>query len=684
MCVCVCPLSRMLTASSSNVSYYPTQRLSGGVCRGSMYLDNNRLVFGELTGSFLRIYDSYTSWKRNEVPWQIWEQVGNAACDKDRCSFRLVTRHSTTVYCTMASSQERNLWLNALQTALERFLATEDKITRRETKAQPVHHASSKGPFLWGNSNSGNWNCVVCQKRKADTIAVPFGYEKRQSVCSDCAIAEGLLWHMISYHGMQLAFQEEIGLIAETRDMVATNNSYLQTEEFTLKARQCPSLQELTMSGNDDKQNNALEVLDDLVGISEAAELKKQAFVVAAADMGTALQLLQEQALSVDTSNNTVLQAVLDFLLDLCEQGELSSVAFFWPQICHLHLRMIPAVTALQQRRCELMQDFLLTVATRYSIHLALELVWSHLADLEQTLGFDLPSSNTSNSGDTAAEASNSETTVSWHGRRRRFAVLQFLCEFESLLFDFEGGWGGGSVSLGKLLCPRGETIELLKDVANRIQKQRFMSNETKLNHSERWERLDRTSQSLSQQADEKLRIAKNADYFSCHLAFSKRLADIAEKLRFMDLADRASFLEQELTLLNSSGTMGGDPLNRIRNHLVRVVRVPATEGHVFRSKERTPVLLLIEVIDEMMIEEMDKAQPLEKFGEFDTANHDSETTATTSIEKILLAKEVDNTSEGNVNQTIQEEPCPQLLPPSDDAYLNGSKYSPGRKSSLY
>eukprot|EP00957_Ditylum_brightwellii_P193159 14708056-Ditylum_brightwellii.AAC.1 len=49
---------------------------------------------------------------------------------------------------------------------------------------------------------------------------------------------------------------------------------------------------------------------------------------------------------------------------------------------------------------------------------------------------------------------------------------------------------------------------------------------------------------------------------------------------------------------------MGGDPMNIVSDFssggmsgLSNVVNVPSTEGHVFRSKERTPVLLLMEIL---------------------------------------------------------------------------------------
>jgi hypothetical protein len=252
-------------------------------------------------------------------------------------------------------------------------------------------------------------------------------------------------------------------------------------------------------------------------------------------------------------------------------------------------------------------------VAVKYSIHLALELVWSHTADLEESLQ---PANFLNGS---AYAAASSVYTCSTHCRRRRFAVLRFLCELESLLFDFDGGWGGGSVCLGKMLQPTTHQLQLMKRVAHQLVQALLRSSSDnsnerrrRLSRSARWDLLsvaDRRNRPPEEQAAEKLRIARHADYYSCHLNFSKRLADIAEKLRFMDLTYRAGALEEELNLLNASGTMGGDPLNKIRDYLIRVVRVPSTEGHVFRSKERTPVLLLMEIIDEQAEEESEREE---------------------------------------------------------------------------
>jgi hypothetical protein len=285
-----------------------------------------------------------------------------------------------------------------------------------------------------------------------------------------------------------------------------------------------------------------------------------------------------------------LLQCILEFLLELIDDGEMNTLAFFWSQLCCIHLRMLPPQDAAALKRVELVEDFLLTVSTRHSIQLAIELIWSHTADLEDSQGL-VP-------------------TCSRECKRRRVAVIRFICELESLLFDFDSGWGGGTVCVGTVLSPSTHQVKLLANGMQDLQLFRKQAPD-RLSRSVRMDKITNQKNSNSapgtipsspqNRAQEALRIAQNADYFSSHLAFTKRLCDIAEKLRFMPVEQRPKALQADLAKLNVSGAMGGDPLNKVRdNHnLSRVVRVPWTEGHVFRSKERTPVLLLMEVVDE-------------------------------------------------------------------------------------
>lgn len=378
---------------------------------------------------------------------------------------------------------------------------------------------------------------------------------------------------------------------------------------------------------------------------NQAVEMKNEVLKVAG-DMGAAIRLLQEYALdrnclyasstSVSSGGDgregwrsvEMLACVLEFFLDLCDNGDIGAVAFFWPQFAQIHLQMLPPMDAVSMLRVELMEDFLLTVCVKHSVHLALELIWSCIADIEESMGGKNLEHSSMSSSATAAAAGGAAC------RRRRFALVRFVCELESLLFDFDGGWGGGSVGLRGMVSLSVHQAVLINDAMIALQKYRVHGSHC-LSRSVRIEKLKRdtavrrernarvsSNQSIAEskshdissslpsynnstQSDQdiaihKYKIARNAEYYSTQLMFTRRLGDIAESLHFIDPKLRPYELEQELNTLNSSGQMGGDPLNQIcldENDLTSVLHIPSTEGHVFRSKDRTPVLMLMEVM---------------------------------------------------------------------------------------
>jgi hypothetical protein len=624
-------------------SYYSAER-QDGVCRGTVWRQpsgsgnsspassfvtsssseySRSCDYCVLIGPLLDCYESYIAWSKGDPPLSVYTVVGASSMPSE-IAFRLVTNQGTHLLCQSTSKPCRDVWLAAFHAGLELALTDSSLNLLQQPRFAPLTPPKSNRL----NIRTRRY-CVSCGatdgngKSVAASVApLPqYGMEGRVDLCHDCSIAQGLLAHteftttclqsaqqtqtalhqarelcwnaVLSSQPQQLTTGDDEDDHSEEEPVVDLSNPTARTAlqtllqdptQFEVLARISPFLHELSHSlvTNQISVPDFLEQLDEAAGTEDDASLgalKKQAFRVAG-DMGSAMKLLLDTALPKNRQrNSSELVCILDFLLDLCAEGELASVAFFWPQLCHLHLRLLPPKNAVQVATVELVEDFLLTVSTRYSIQLALELVWSHTADLEDSLVAD--------------------AVCAVACRRRRFAVLRFVCELESLLFDFDGGWGGGSVSLGRILSPTNHQVELLKERMQQIQTLR--RNQHILSSSARLDLLTRSKITLHPQvaANEKLRMAKNADYFSCNLNFTRRLSDIAEKLRFMDVSDRDAALQEELELLNASGTMGGDPLNKIRDHLVRVVRVPTTEGHVFRSKERTPVLLLMEVVDE-------------------------------------------------------------------------------------
>ena len=496
----------------------------------------------------------------------------------------MVTAQGTHIYCTCPTSMDRNVWLSSLHAGLEASLSC----SSGETTLPPFLPPS---PKVRGTKRN---YCKSCGKLAYQIVLegapLPqYGSEAQSLICPLCSLAQGVvldvqrlcnLYRQQGYEkdALQKArqcCQSVVNTCTTDEDATTMLLSLIHSPAFSTYRRVCPTVeyQCVLLETCRTFPTDFIEALNASLELQELGELKKQAFRVAG-DMGSAMKLLQ----SCDEQTD-MLRYILEFLLDLCQEGELSSVAFFWPQLQCIHLRMLPPENASQLEQVELLEDFLLTVCTQYSVQLALELVWGYAADLEDSL----------------------YTTMCLPAiRQRRFSVLRFVCELESLLFDFEHGWGGGSVALKNMIQPSPHQVTLLRMNMLQLQQHRLQHG-AHLSRSVRRDKLKNAKLELppEQGAQEALRIASNADYFSSHLSFIRRLGDVAEKLRHLDLQVRGSTLERELSLLNSSGSMGGDPLNRISDKLTRVVRVPQKEGHVFRSKERTPVLLLMEVVEE-------------------------------------------------------------------------------------
>ena len=600
-----------------------------------------------LVGVRLTCYESWLSMDKGHHPTAIYSVVGaSAISNAGDASFRVVTNQGTHLWCLPPSSTCRDLWLRALIAGLERHFAASSSNGGAPRLLKPIkpryHAANMKNPPLFCNS---------CGKlEKQDFPLVPscsplaqYGMESRMDLCPKCHVAQGLVEHVQWMQELYAAQYQEQQALLKARVAVLKSllpglqeDSISKTEPTTqieltplshhklsgvLTSAQCvdysrvsPTLEKLSIQFSQGLLGcmEFIELLEHSMGIKDSAmaKLKQQAFRFNG-DMGTALKLLAEHALPnphladddfADNSSNQnsieLLQCILEFFLDLLEEGELQSVAFFWPQLLNIHLQMLPASDSASLQRIELVEDFLLTVSTQHSIQLAIELIWSYTADLEDAR--TLP-----------------------YCAKRKYAVLRFLCELESLLFDFEMGWGGGSVTVGQFLAPSTHQIAILKSGMRAIQAYR-MAHPEGISRSQRQLKLLREKDQRDngesantepeKMATEALRIAKNADYLSTHMAFTKRLGDIAGRLFYQPIENRMNTLQNELAKLNSSGTMGGDPLNRVKvdDNFTRVVRIPIREGHVFRSKERTPVLLLVETLDESA--EVEQGKPLTPF----------------------------------------------------------------------
>lgn len=617
---------------SNNTGYHIAIRKHGS-CRGCLWKqqvqgvsqspkardanknDDTRRTFEYcvLTGVLFISYADCNSYRRGDHPINILKIVGASAFNPSPTvssdvsapptTFRMVTSRGTHIYCTTPTPIDCKVWLASLHAGLEASYSSAsapEQLVLQSPNAQ--RKSKNRGMFREKQIPT----CTSCG-RASDiiTLATPlpqYGNETRCHVCPECLVSQGVWLDIHSrcqlydaHRHEQQAFHNgkdecykiiygddsltDVDMTEAPTSISQANalRDLISSPAFGAYRRLCPKLEkscsELELGELDARE--FIYLLDESPD-PEMAELKKQAFRVAG-DMGSAMKLLAEYSAGGDLE---MFKHILDFFLDLCDEGDLSSVAFFWPQLQCLHLQLLPPKDCQELLRVELMEDFLLTVAVKHSVQLSLEIVWGYVADLEDSLF---------------------HTSISPSTRCRRFSVLRFVCELESLLFDFQDGWGGGSVSLRNMLTPSPHQVVMLRDGMMSLSTSRRELSSSFLSRSARMDKLLKAkfAKPPEEAADDALRAAKHADYFSSHMSFVRRICDVAEKLRFLEVEVREPTLVTDLESLNASGAMGGDPLNRVTSNLMRVVRVPTTEGHVFRSKERTPILLLMEVVEE-------------------------------------------------------------------------------------
>lgn len=238
-----------------------------------------------------------------------------------------------------------------------------------------------------------------CSDEDAETVATAPAEEPK---CVLTGLADALV-ALVSGKKFASYRQRSAGLDGMCQSLEDNGTKYVV--DFMEQLDECA--QSAESSGfYDSRSVSSKEKVDGIEG------MRKQFQV--AGDTSAALRLLYEYALPQNNqsvhNDSTMLATILEFFVDLCESGQIGALAFFWPQICHIHMQMLPPTDTKQLIRVEMIEDFLLTVATRYSVNLALSLSWGLTADLEESLG---------------------EAHCHPAARRRRFAVLRFVSELE-------------------------------------------------------------------------------------------------------------------------------------------------------------------------------------------------------------------------------------------------------------
>jgi len=254
--------------------------------------------------------------------------------------------------------------------------------------------------------------------------------------------------------------------------------------------------------------------------------------------------------------------STLDFLLTGVKQSVLR---FYLPQLFQIHLKMLPARSATALIILDLYEDFLIHLATNgKEVHISLSLIWHLLASLDD-------------GKEEGSGGNDSSQSIS----QKDSAMIFMLCKIESTIFCFQEGWGGGSVALGNLYPMKGSDHQqglLLLSVQALRSIRDSLPFKLKIDDAER--------ETLTEETKTKI-----ANSYRKQIIFMRQLSNLAEELFSVPHDQQAKYLADHLGQL----CLGISLATNSDNSISEVVRLPPSEGHVFRSKARTPVLLLLE-----------------------------------------------------------------------------------------
>ena len=302
--------------------------------------------------------------------------------------------------------------------------------------------------------------------------------------------------------------------------------------------------------------------------------------------------------------------------------GSHKALEFYLPQLYMIHNALLPARTAQGVFMLLMYEEFLLVLCQR-SVHIAMEVTWHTLALLQK------------NHSTSAAAVSVDRMSAT------EYSLLKFVCQVESQVFGFYGDlnidnhhpdqtsrkknvcyWGGGAVVLQDVKVAKWRCTNVQQEGMYHTMRVLKECNPFPLKYHDD---VDvNASNPINRDKD------RMAVYYRDQITFQRSLSNLADALFTIPHADQASYLQQQLQVFNEKQMFGlgfrnGNGSSSNSDAISKVVRIPSREGHVFRSKARTPVLLLLEVLNTSIHNNVDVSTD-------NTSNNDDVTNSTANV----------------------------------------------------
>ena len=552
---------------------------------------------------------------------QEWDGKGNMHIYTN--GFMFVTAQNKVFYAYADTPMDKEKWLRAMQTAV---MTTVPVLSTLGISSLSSHHelmSPSSGTEIDVHARCavcphddvaaaalpkmrcGNCEDTFCDRHSLQRLPLPHkGYYYAMRVCDECYYAQ-LFVNYLKAMNQRLSsrtcvYPKPLNVNAPIELIMPMGPSHTPATTIALDlfkegAITAEELEVLLLADKRylDQTTEQPEIPLDLKILALHREFASKSFTVS-----RAVVLLHQNL----ESDPLLFKPILERLLSFSYDAKINQVEFYWPQIVHAYLN----IPVFEFEKLFWMDELVLSICSR-SIHLALLLIWQLRGALEDAMD---PLA-TLRSQSTFARVARLMVEIEVHviGSSRQ-EVLQQSCAKKILPILTEDQLALVNTLMDNMAAYRRDATPSTAPVATELDAQYadFSGFQQHLLKPKEktilppapiadWATGDAKPEPLRRRRT--MSMAEKsvlATFYAEECAFVEQITDIAEKLRFVPMAERKPMLAKHLETF-SLPPNAYIPLVKATDPFEQVVRLPPKEGTAFSTKARVPIMLIFEVV---------------------------------------------------------------------------------------
>ncbi|KDO29424.1 hypothetical protein SPRG_22181 [Saprolegnia parasitica CBS 223.65] len=532
---------------------------------------------------------------------QEWDGKGNMHIYTN--GFMFVTAQNKVFYAYADTPMDKEKWLRAMQTAV---MTTVPVLSTLGSSSLSSHHellspssateidvharcavcphddvAAAALPKM----RCGNCEDTFCDRHSLQRLPLPHkGYYYALRVCDECYYAQ-LFVNYLKAMNQRLAsrtcvYPKPLNVNAPIELIMPMGPSHTPATTIALDlfkegAITAEELEVLLLADKRylDQTTEQPEIPLDLKILALHREFASKSFSVS-----RAVVLLHQNL----ESDPLLFKPILERLLSFSYDAKINQVEFYWPQIVHAYLN----IPVFEFEKLFWMDELVLSICSR-SIHLALLLIWQLRGALEDAMD-PLATLRTQS---TFARVARLMVEIEVHviGSSRQ-EVLQQSSAKKILPILTEDQLALVHTLMDNMAIYRRDATPSTTPLPTELDAQYadFSGFQQHLLQPKE-KRCCRRPRSMAEKS-------VLATFYAEECAFVEQITDIAEKLRFVPMAERKPMLAKHLETF-SLPPNAYIPLVKATDPFEQVVRLPPKEGTAFSTKARVPILLIFEVV---------------------------------------------------------------------------------------